>query len=138
MQKWKLKINPEEVTINEHNVSWWNHSKISRNIDNKITWVQAITERANLPRTKIIHTYNKWQQIKNKYKALYKTYIKSIITYGHQVWAAAAKSHTNKVQKIHNKFLRIFSSKLYYRSIVGFHEIAKMPIYHNPQLHLRI
>ena len=37
----------------------------------------------------------------------------SIITYGHQIWTATAKSHISGIQRIRNKFLRIILNKSY-------------------------
>ena len=60
-------------------------------------------------------------------KILYKTCIRPIITYGHQIWTAAAEKHINKIQIIQNKFLRIILNKPYFTPIKLLHESAKIP-----------
>ena len=52
--------------------------------------------------------------------------VRPVITYGNQIWAAAAKSHISKIQRIQNKFLRIILNKLYDRSICVLHEITNI------------
>ena len=42
---------------------------------------------------------------------LCETCIKPIITFGHQIWAVATKTHINKMQRIQNKFLCIILNK---------------------------
>ena len=143
MQKWKLKINPEEAITNKHNHGESHLSITAKylgiNLDNKMTCTSNHRKRKPYPVLRLYLLIMNSNKLKTNIKlALYKTYIRSIITYGHQVWTATAKSHMNKVQKIQNKFLRIILNKPYYMSIAEFHEIAKMHIYQNPQLHPRI
>ena len=52
--------------------------------------------------------------------------VRPIITYGHQIWAAAAKSHISKIRRIQNKFLRIILDKPYDTPIRVLHEIANI------------
>ena len=52
--------------------------------------------------------------------------VRSIITYGHQIWTVAAKSHISKMQRIPNKFLRIILNKMYDTPIRILHVIANI------------
>ena len=47
--------------------------------------------------------------------------VRLTITYGHQTWAAATKSHISKIQRIQNKFLRIILNTLYNTSMRVLH-----------------
>lgn len=50
--------------------------------------------------------------------------VKSIIIYGYQIWASATNTHTNKIQKIQNKFLHIILDKPYDTAIKTVYSIA--------------
>lgn len=56
-----------------------------------------------------------------------KAFVKLVITYRHQIWAAAAKNHINKIQKIQNKFLRIILNKPFDTPIKLLHQLANIP-----------
>ena len=64
---------------------------------------------------------------KNKEFNFYKTCIRPVIIYGHQIWTAAAKTYINKIQKIQNKFFHIIFNKLYDTLIRKWQAIANIP-----------
>lgn len=49
------------------------------------------------------------------------------MTYGHEVWAAAAKSHINKIRTIQNKFFKIIFGKSYDSPIQELYRLTYMP-----------
>ena len=100
-------------------------------LDRKLTWTAAIDARTKLayPALRRIYpliapnsTLNRRIKI-----ILYKTCIRPIITYGHQVWAAARKTQILKVQRIQNKFLRIILNKTRRTKTDVLHKVADIP-----------
>ena len=100
-------------------------------LDFKITGAADTNKRANLAYPalhRLIPLISKNSRLKIEIKLiLYKICVIPIITYGHQIWAAAANTHINRIQKIQNKFLRIIFNKLYDSPIKSLHEIADIP-----------
>ena len=84
-------------------------------LDAKVTWNQLQKSKSSYSRTKkTIPAIPQKQQSQNKYQLyLYKMCVRLIITYEHQIWAPAAKSPINKMQRTWNKYLRIFLNQPY-------------------------
>ena len=92
-----------------------------------MTWALAIETRAKLAYPALRKIYSliaRNSRLKNEIKIT--PYIRSIITYRHQLWAAAAKIHINKTQKIQNKLLRIILNKSRDTLIPILHKMAKI------------
>ena len=99
--------------------------------DSMLTWFKAIEKRANLAHSALAKLYPliaKNSSLKRIIKIrLYPMCVRPIITYGHQIWAAAAKSYTNKVQVMQNKFLRIILNRQRRTPIALLHQQANIP-----------
>ena len=140
---WKLKINPTKtqaitftskrnlslktIKISDHDIPWTHTVKdLGVILNSKITWVAATTKRVNLAYPalhRLIPLISKNSKLKTNLKLnLYN--VRPIILYGHQIWASAANTHINNIQKIQNKFLRIILNKLYDTPIKTLHKIA--------------
>ena len=151
-KKWKLTVNPDEteaitfndkrnytsnhITIEGQNIPRTNTAKyLGVILDSKITWAPAIHKRTNFTHPTLIRLYpliSKNSKLKINIKInLYKTCVRPVITYEHQIWAAAAKNHINKVQKMQNKFLRIILNKPYDTPIKLLHQLANIPTIKN-------
>ena len=99
-------------------------------LDSKITWALVIDKRASLAISRTPQFYpliSQNSKLKTNIKlSLCKTCIRPIITYGYQIWVAAAKTHINKIQRMQNKFLRVIL-KLYVTPIKKLHATANIP-----------
>lgn len=69
----------------------------------------------------------KHNSVPTKQKLLmYKIYIRPILTYACPVWINAAKCHTDKLQVVQNKYLRMALNAPYSTPIVKLHDISKI------------
>ena len=144
---WKLAVNPaktqaitftrkkldlsKKVKILGHQVPWTNKVKyLGVTLDSRLAWAPAIEARTRLAYPalrKIYPLISRNSKLRKEIKVtLYKVCIRPVITYGHQVWAAAAKSHIQKTQRVQNKFLRIILNKARGTSINKLHELANI------------
>ena len=99
-------------------------------LDNKFSWAPAIAEKARLAHPtlrKIYPLISKSSKLKKEIKLiLYKVCARPVITYGHQVWAAASGTHISITQRTQNKLLRIILNKSYDTLISTLHRLANI------------
>ena len=146
-KNWKLKINPsktqaitfsrkhkeitDQVIIDGQKINWTPKVKyLGLTLDRRMSWAPAIIERARLGHPALRKLYplisNKSSLNKELKLLLYKTCARPIILYGHQVWAAAAKTYIEVTQKTQNKFLRIILNKPRDTPIEELHKLANI------------
>lgn len=120
----KKLIRTDHIKVTEHYTPWTPTVKyLGIILDSKITWPLAIAKKTNLAYPTLKKLYpllsrNSILKIAIKPNLnLYKICIRPIITYGYQIWTAAAKTHINKIQKIQNKFFRIILNKTHTANI---------------------
>ena len=147
-QKWKLTVNPQKtqaitfsrkkteitecIRIQGQQIPWVDKVKyLGITLDKKISWAPAIKARVNLAYPALKRLYPLIapnSKLKTEIKiTLYKVCIRPIITYGHQIWAAAPKTHIAKVQRMQNRFLRIILNAPRDTRITTLHRKAKIP-----------
>ena len=128
MNNCKLRVNPhitqaitftrkrisliDQVEVLGQKIYWTAKVKhLGPTLEYKLIWAPAIAERARLVHPalrKIYPLISKSSKLKKEIKLiLYKVCVRTIITYGHPVWAAASGTHINIIQRTQNKFLRI-------------------------------
>lgn len=102
--------------------------------DSKITW--ALAKKKKKKRTSLGYSMlrghyppvSKISKLKKNIEfSLYKTCIRPIIIYGHQIWTVAAKTRINKIQKMQKKFFYIIFNKPYDILIRELQAIANIP-----------
>lgn len=102
---------PPLVRVLNHQVPWSKKVKyLGVILNTEIRWDPAITDRINKAHNTLRMLYpliNKNSSLRTKFKLLYKMCAKPALLYAAPVWAAAARTHLNKLQKVQNKFLRI-------------------------------
>ena len=121
-----------QATIRGHPIPWVNQVKyLGLILDKKLTWTSAIEARIKLAYPALRRMYPLIapnSALNRRIKVnLYKICIRPIITYGHQVWAAAGNTQIHKVQKIQNKFLRIILNKTRRTKTDVLHKAADIP-----------
>ena len=128
--KWKVKINHEKshrltftlkqgivpsVTLNNKNIPKSSNSRyLGLILDQRLTWAHHIKNKRTLlnsRRKSLYYLLGKHSSLSLKTKILlYKTLLMPIWTYGIQLWGAAKKSNTNKIQTFQSITLRIITN----------------------------
>ena len=129
LQKWKIQINPQKcqaivyskktsilrnppppLTINGEAINW-NHTVkyLGITLDEKLLYRNHINHsigKAYAQLNRLFPLLNKKSKLHSRIQVtIYKTLFRPILTYACPVWAHAAKSHIQKLQKFQNKML---------------------------------
>lgn len=114
-----------------HQVPWSEKVKyVGVILDAEIRWKPAIADRINKAHNTLRMLYlliNKNSSLRTTFKLLlYKMCAKSALLYAASVWAAAARAHLDKLQKVQNKFLRIIYDPPRYIRTANLHQQAQI------------
>jgi len=144
--KWKIKINHEKSThltfklkrgtvppinLNNQNIPKSSSSRyLGLFLDQRLTWADHIKKKKillNSRRKSLQFLLGKHSKLNLKTKLLlYKTLLMPIWTYGIQLWGAAKKSNTNKIQTFQSTTLRIITNAPFYVSNHTLHTDLKI------------
>lgn len=145
--KWRIKLNKnksiaiiftrkreipgDNIYIEHHRLPWSPTVKyLGLTLDNKLTWTPHILntkQKANII-IKLLYPLLKSTSLNLRTKTLlYKSLIRSVITYGIPVWGTAAKTNLNHIQIVQNKLLRIITDAPFYVRNDTLHRDRKMP-----------
>lgn len=128
LQKWKLSINPEktqaiyfskkrsvgpgaQVVVANTRLNWKTDVKyLGLRFDRQLTWKSNTAERIASARAQFallysLINYKSRLNIKTKV-TMYKTFIRSALTYGAPAWCTLTKTDLTKVQRFQNRVLR--------------------------------
>lgn len=128
--KWKIKINHEKSTrlnftlnrgtvppihLNNLNIAKSSSSRyLGLILDQRLTWADHIKKKKILLKSRhksLQFLLGKLSKLNIKTKLLlYKTLLMPIWTYGIQLWGAAKKSNTNKIQTFQSTTLRLITN----------------------------
>lgn len=131
LQKWKIKTNPAktqailitrkrkppvgQVLHNNQRINWVPQVKyLGITIDRRLTWNTHITNKIKEANKRFFSLYsiigrNSNMFLKNKLK-IYKSIIRTTLTYAPAPWCFAAQTHLNKLESTQSKFLRIMTN----------------------------
>jgi hypothetical protein len=145
-RKWRIKINTQKCTItlysrrlrhyrrspcpvviSDENIVWTRETKcLGVTLDSKLTYrihISCILRKANNRLRQLFPILNKSSTIDiNLALIIYKSIIRSILTYASLVWGYAAKTYMNKLQTFQNKVLRIITQLPRVTPILTLHE----------------
>jgi len=142
---WKMSINPEKteaiiftrrsyklppsIRILNHSVPWTNKVKyLGVMLDSGLRWSIAIRDRVHKAMITFRTLYpliNKKSTLHTRFKILlYKMCARATLLYAAPVWAAAPRTHLQKLQVVQNKFLRTVLNVAKNTRIEDLHTIA--------------
>lgn len=88
------------------------HPRLENNLDCGNSKMYKLS--LSRPKEALPSTVKKQYTVQNRYQTqLIQICVGPIITYGYQLWPAAAKTHINEILKIQHEFLRIILNKTY-------------------------
>jgi len=143
---WKMSINPDKteaivftrrrqrlppfIRIIDYKVPWSSRVKYLGVLDSSLTWGPAITDRINKTNATFRILYpliNRKSTLHIKFKLLlYKICARPALLYAATVWAAAPRTHLNRLQITQNKFLRIIFNASRYTPVEELHKSAEI------------
>jgi hypothetical protein len=152
LQKWRIKINTNKCTVTlfsrrhrhyrgstrpvkifNENIAWTTTTKyLGVTLDSKLTYrthISGILRRANYRLKQLFPILNKSSKINiNLALIIYKSLLRSMLTYASSVWGYAANTHINKLQTFQNKVLRIITHLPRVTPILTLHEQTGMSL----------
>jgi hypothetical protein len=128
--------NKYPVKIFNENIVWTNETKyLGVTLDSKLTYkshISCILRKANYRLRQLFPILNKSSTIDiNLALVIYKSLLRSILTYASPVWGYAADTHINKLQTFQNKVLRTITKLPRVTPIVTLHEQTGMSLIRN-------
>jgi hypothetical protein len=119
--------------IFDENIAWTGETKcLGVTLDSKLTYrthISCILQKVNNRPRQLFPILNKSSTINiNLALIIYKSLIRSILTYASPVWGYAAKTHMTELQTFQNKVLRIITKLPRVTPILTLHEQTRMPL----------
>lgn len=152
LHKWKIKLNGNKTQVifftNRRAQQYLPHRTIRYNNENiewssTIKYLGVVLDKKLKYKNHIDHIGEKTQKIirclyplinrksklhfRNK-MLIYKSIFRPIITYGCPVWSNCAQTHTNKLQIIENKLLKIILKRPFFYNTKKLHSEANIPL----------
>ena len=118
----KRHTSSDTIRLNNSAIPWTNSIKyLGIILDRSLTWQPHIThaiQKANICTRYLYPLLNRRSAMSIELKVrLYKSIIRPAITYAAPVWATAATSHIDKLQRVQNRVLRMaLNTPLYFRN----------------------
>jgi hypothetical protein len=152
LQKWRIHVNTKKCAItlfsrrlrhycgnmgpvklfNVNIASYKECQYLGVTLDSKLTYRTHITNtlrKANFRLRQLLPILNQSSTIDiNLALILYKSLLRSILTYACPVWGYAAKTYINKLQTFQNKVLRLITKLPRVTPIITLHEQTGMPL----------
>jgi hypothetical protein len=121
------------VKIFNENIAWYKEIKyLGVTLDSKLTYRTHISNtlrKANYRLRQLFLILNKSSTIDiNLALIIYRSLLRSILTYACPVWGNAANTYINKLQTFQNKVLRLITKLPRVTPIVTLHEQTGMPL----------
>jgi hypothetical protein len=153
--KWRIKVNTSKCTttlfskrlrdycrsippvkIFNENVAWTNETKyLGVILDSKLTYkshIFPLLRKANCRLRQLFPILNKSSTTDvNLALIVYKSLLRSIVTYASSAWGYAAESYVHKLQTFQNKVLRMITKLPRVTPINTLHEQTGMPLIKN-------
>jgi hypothetical protein len=151
LQKWRIKINTQKSTVTlfsrrrshlrgsvsavklfNENIPWTKETKyLGVTLDSTLNFkshISRILQKLNLRLRQLFPILNRSSAIDiNLALTIYKSLLRSIMTYACPVWGFAAPSHIKKLQTFQNKVLRIITKLPRVTPTVTLHEQTGIP-----------